>query len=40
MKETEKRKKLIETLKKIITDLENGYDGFLFLYDILCGGDI
>ena len=39
MKEGEKRKKLIETLNKIIADLKGGYDGFLYLYDTLCGYD-
>ncbi len=32
MKAGEKQKKLIETLNKIIADIENGYDGFLYLY--------
>lgn len=39
MNDNEKRQKLIETLKRIITDLEKGYDGFLYLYDILCKVD-
>lgn len=35
MSDADKRKELIETLKRIVTDLENGCGGFLFLYDIL-----
>lgn len=31
-----KRKQLIKELKKVVTDLEEGYDGFMFLYDIVC----
>lgn len=32
----EKRQKLINKLRRIITDLENGYSGFMYLYDELC----
>lgn len=36
MRSQEKREQLIKTLKRVITDLEKGYDGFMFLYDIIC----
>lgn len=39
MNDNEEREKLIATLKKIIADLEKGYDGFLYLYDVLCKVD-
>ena len=29
----EKRIKLIDFLKRVTKDLENGFDGFLYLYD-------
>jgi len=32
----EKRQELIDKLHKIIKDLENGYVGFMYLYDELC----
>ena len=32
----EKRGELIDKLRRIITDLENGCDGFMYLYDELC----
>lgn len=31
-----KREQLIKMLKRVIADLEKGYDGFMFLYDIIC----
>lgn len=31
----DKRARVIEELKKIIKDLEAGFDGFLYLYDVL-----
>lgn len=31
----EKRQELIDMLRKIITDLENGCGGFMYLYDLL-----
>lgn len=36
MTEQEKRQKLINKLRRIIFDLENGYGGFMYLYDELC----
>lgn len=32
----EKRGDLIDKLRRIIKDLENGCDGFMYLYDELC----
>lgn len=31
-----KRRELINKLRRIIVDLERGYDGFMYLYDELC----
>ena len=36
IKEYKKRRKLIDKLSRIITDLENGYSGYMHLYDELC----
>lgn len=36
IKEYKKRQKLIDKLRSIITDLENGYSGYMHLYDELC----
>lgn len=33
----DKRAELIKALHKIIKDLEQGYGGFLYLYDLLLG---
>lgn len=33
MDESKKREKIIGTLRKIVSDLERGYGGFLYLYD-------
>ena len=39
MTDEEKRQELIQALRMIITDLENGYWGFMYLYDELYLGE-
>lgn len=35
MNKDEKRAALISTLNRISDDLEKGYDGFMYLYDVI-----
>lgn len=39
MADDEKRQKLIDMLRRIIKDLEDGYGGWMYLYDELFIGD-